>query len=131
MTASAMAAILKELHEDPLEPLDRKTIRQARDMIMQEEMTPYGPILHAIDMDLKNGGTTTMLIADPFAMLWSVTNKCAGFTALLRRTLRRSPSTHDAPWRLILYSDEVVPGNQLSFHNLRKVWVLYHSFDEF
>ena len=34
------------------------------------------------------------------------------------------------PWNLILYADEVVPGNQMHYDNLRKEWVMYFSFKE-
>ena len=45
--------------------------------------------------------------------------------------LEGNPSSPEAPWNLILYSDEVVPGVALSNHNRRKVWVIYLSFLEF
>ena len=45
--------------------------------------------------------------------------------------LRSSPSTIESPWGLILYADEVIPGNQLSIRHSRKVWVMYFSFIEF
>ena len=50
---------------------------------------------------------------------------------MLKERLEAKPSSYEDPWRFIIYSDEVVPGNQLSFHNLRKCWVLYYSFMEF
>jgi hypothetical protein len=50
---------------------------------------------------------------------------------LLKSTIATHPCGFDTPWDLLLYSDEVVPGNQLSFNNLRKVWVLYFSFKQF
>jgi hypothetical protein len=46
------------------------------------------------------------------------------------RLLEHPPSV-EKPWRLVLYADEVVPGNQLSHDNRRKVWVVYYSFLEF
>ena len=41
-----------------------------------------------------------------------------------------SPSSPSKPWRLALYADEVVPGNQLAIVNARKIWVSYFSFLE-
>jgi len=40
------------------------------------------------------------------------------------------PPTIEKPWSLVIYADEVVPGNALSRANLRKVWVAYWSFLE-
>lgn len=34
------------------------------------------------------------------------------------------------PWRLLLYADEIVPGNPLRPDNKRKVWVIYASWLE-
>ena len=130
MSASAFAAVLKEFWDDPIEPLHRNTIRKARDEMMMEA-TPYGPILNNLRLDRKGGGTSTINIADPFAMLYTLVKQCHGFSSLLQYALRRHPPSYDAQWRVLVYSDEVIPGNQLSLHNLRKVWVLYWSFLEF
>ena len=40
------------------------------------------------------------------------------------------PSTAADPWRLVLYSDEVVPGNQLSVSIKRNIWLIYFIFLE-
>ena len=64
-------------------------------------------------------------------MLCTATQTCCGFASLMRASLAKHPPDYDKPWGLIIYSDEFVPGNQLSFHNLRKIWVLYYSFKEF
>ena len=56
---------------------------------------------------------------------------CPGFARVIANRLRAKPSNYDKPLRFMLYSDEVVPGNQLSFHNLGKCWVVYWSFIEF
>ena len=46
------------------------------------------------------------------------------------RLLAKPPSP-EAPWNLILYSDEVTPGNPLSPANHRKYQAIYWSFLEF
>ena len=128
MSASALGAVTKEFHNEQPAAMDRKVIRAARDSIVKFA-TPYGPMMQTLNM----AGTTgiEMPFADPFAMLWSLTKQSEGFASLMKNTLQSKPSSLENPWRMVLYSDEVVPGNQLSFHNLRKVWVLYYSFLEF
>jgi hypothetical protein len=41
------------------------------------------------------------------------------------------PPSPETPWSLILYSDEVTPGNPLATHNKRKFHAIYWSFLEF
>ncbi len=130
MSASAFAQTLKELHDDPIDPVTRQDVARARDLVL-EQGTPYGPILKELEMELKSGRKDNIWVCCPFAFLYTVSITCIGWANLLRRTLVAHPPSFDAPWRMIVYSDEVVPGNQLSFHNLRKAWVIYYSFVEF
>ena len=44
--------------------------------------------------------------------------------------LHENPSTPEAPWTLLLYSDEVTPGNPLATLNNRKIRAVYWSFLE-
>jgi len=71
-----------------------------------------------------------MVAINPFAYLYSAFRENCGFFEMLKAKLLAKLSTALAPWRLVIYSDEVVPGNQLSVHNARKVWVIYFSFLE-
>jgi hypothetical protein len=54
-----------------------------------------------------------------------------GFARFLLERLRAKSPGRDSPWRLIVYSDEVSPGNQLSHDNRRKLQCIYWSFFEF
>jgi hypothetical protein len=40
------------------------------------------------------------------------------------------PATADEPWQLIIYTDEVTPGNPLATNNKRKFHAVYWSFLE-
>ena len=44
--------------------------------------------------------------------------------------LQQTPPSPERPWRLVLYADEVVPGDGFKGNNLRKVWVIYFSWLE-
>ena len=50
---------------------------------------------------------------------------------LVKRVHTRHPSSIAAPWRLLLYCDEIVPGNQLAYKSERKFWAWYWSILEF
>lgn len=104
-------------------------MREAREEKLKE-ITPYGTMLHKLTCERTNGSTAALTIINPFAMLYVATLRCEGFARLLKAMCAAHPPSHESPWRFILYSDEVVPGNVLAPRNLRKVWVLYWSFME-
>jgi hypothetical protein len=65
------------------------------------------------------------------AMLYAVSARSHAFADMLVRTLERFPCSPMAPWQLILYTDEVSPGNQLAYAHERKTWAWYWSFLNF
>ena len=72
-----------------------------------------------------------MEVAHPAAMLYHASGTSTSFANLLRRTAATKPPSVTSPWTLILYADEITPGNQLSHQNDRKVWGVYWSILEF
>ena len=125
VSASALSAILGA--EELPELKSRHDMRKATAAVMEGD-TPYGPVLQRIPLVTKQGEQTSMYIAHPLALLWSACHNCEPFAGFIRDAVIKRPSSHDEPWQLILYSDEVVPGSQLSHDNRRKVWVIYFSF---
>ena len=127
---SALAAICKDIAKNGLPELsDRKSQRQARNDKLED--TPYGPVIVNIKIECTDGSEDVLVVTNPFALLHVCVQRCEGFRTMLKARLQTNPSSIDNPWRLILYSDEVVPGNQLSFHNMRKLWAVYWSLMEF
>jgi hypothetical protein len=51
--------------------------------------------------------------------------------AFLHSRLALHPNDIKHPWTIILYNDEITPGNALKHHNQRKVQAYYWSFREF
>ena len=49
----------------------------------------------------------------------------------MERLFDAKPPSAEHPWHVLLYSDEVTPGNQLSPANSRKIQAIYWSFLEF
>ena len=91
------------------------------------QRTPYGPIHQ--EMAITDKVTTE--VQHPFAVLYHCAKHSQSFSSLLQRSLRTYPPDLAHPWRLILYSDEVSPGNQLAYVHARKTWTVYWSFLEF
>ena len=131
-SASALSAILQDVAKNGLPPMtDRRSIRDARDSVMNSE-TPYGPILQYITVIDKDDSAQRIAIADPFASLWYFIKEGSptGFKALFKQKLMEKPPTLDDPWNIIMYTDEVTPGNVLALLNTRKFHAIYWSFME-
>ena len=134
VTASALAAIVSEIHQHGIPDLagNRNRLKEATQKIVNEE-TPYGKLLITVDVVSKKDESKTLplLCINPLALLHKSIEADGGFAKFFYQRLRLSPSSPEAPWSLILYSDEIVPGNALSSDNKRKVWGVYFSFMEF
>ena len=130
VSASALESILTEQRTMNLDLFDRASIRKARDQRLGD-ITPFGTVLTTLPIVCKDGSHEDVVVINPLAMLYLSAKSCRGFANLLRTTLIKHPCTYDDPWSFVLYADEVVPGNQLSFNNKRKVWAIYFSFQEF
>ena len=72
----------------------------------------------------------TIALANPFAMLYAALDKSANMRALFQDRLAVQPCSLERPWSIILYSDEVTPGNPLNTANNRKLQCIYWSFAE-
>ena len=128
LSASASRAVLEAAAEDGLPELSsRKDLAQATAHIMQET-TPYGSLLVDFELETLEGAPITVLAVNPFAYLYKAYAQGGAFCNFLAARLKDQSPSLEAPWRLALYSDEVVPGNVLATDNLRKCWVIYVSF---
>ena len=131
VTASALSAVLRHVSEHGMPDLtDRKSMREARNLQNGAD-TQYGPILQSMDVVATNGATYTVPVAHPLAMLFTAVSSCAAFANFFHAKLREQPPSPESPWSLILYSDEVTPGNPLSNANKRRFHAIYWSFAEF
>ena len=125
VTASALSALLEAIASEPIDDTySRRDIREARDEVITQD-TPYGSLFTTVSLPAINGCNMEFDVINPFAMLHTCFLTCAGMRALMKRALLVQP------WRLVMYCDEVTPGNQLAPDNLRKMWVFYFSFLEF
>ena len=130
VSASALAAILQEIAEHGAPELHSRQDMHRATMAEMEADTPYGPLLMDLELIDKEEQTFSMSCVNPLALLCKAYEQGGSFTELMDRRLLKYPCTPERPWRLILYTDEVVPGNALSFDNLRKLWAIYFSFME-
>lgn len=63
-------------------------------------------------------------------MLQHAAASCARFGHCFGEVLQEKPPSVGRPYTIVLYSDEVSPGNQLKHTNRRKLQVVYWSLQE-
>ena len=129
MTASALAGVLEEVQKHGAIDLhQRKHIREAthKELSKYDE---YGPMFCEVALEGEQPCTAT--IVNLHALLFAAFGQGGGFYKLLKDTMQKTPPTPHSPYQLILYSDEVVPGNVLSADNRRKCWLVYASIAQF
>ena len=131
-SANALASIVAFVteHGVPDAGGDRNSYRQARDA-QTDAPTPYGPILQRVSLFDKSDNPLDMVVAHPLAILWKAVDDCDAFSTFMLIRLKEKPPSRDDPWNLIIYSDEVTPGNPLATLNKRKFHAVYWTFLEF
>ena len=119
---SALAKILKVLSTSPCEAFSRKTIHKAA-------VADYTPdVAYKINLKMAEGGEDFVWeLLRPQALLDTCTRVSEGFRSLFRGH-RMSP---EHPWHLILYHDELTPGDLLAAEQNKKHFAFYFSFREF
>lgn len=127
---SALSALLRIAASEELpDSSSRAFIRSARDSA-STVATPYGPVHQELALETTTGGELKLELQAPFASFWWACNISSQLSALLKRNHDATPSTIEKPWRLLLYCDEVLPGNQLAYKSERKFWAFYWSLLE-
>lgn len=132
-SVSACSAWINEIKRDPSlldVPSSRKHFKEARDDVVLKEMTAFGPMLQTIKLTKTDDSSMDLFAAHPWALLDRLISKCERLKALMLQQLAIAPCTVENPWHIILYSDEVTPGNTHAPMNMRKFQAVYWSFVE-
>ena len=127
---TALEQILAHIKEHGLPELSsRASMSRACEAALDGEFH-YGPLQVDIQLQLKTGGKTKVPCNNLLSYLDLLYGQTSSFKDLLARRHTAFPSTWEAPWGLVLYTDELVPGNPLG-PGLRKTWCIYCSFLQF
>ena len=117
--------LLKILNDDPAaeahEHLDRNILTKELDRVTQV-YTPYGPVIDFMELPLEDGATHSWCHVNPFALLWEMCKRSAGFRAIMEKEYKNAC---DEVRTLAFYSDEATPGNQLRPDNKNQIQCLY------
>jgi hypothetical protein len=136
VTASGMASVLEEVRQGGLpEAFSRRTQYRTRQKLATAG-TDYGPLVAVVKLPLKGTGSDSkniihmdLHVQAPLPMLLTAC-KQGPFATMLGEALARKSANRAQPWNLVLYSDEVTPGNALKPDNRRKIQCVYWSFLE-
>jgi len=124
VSQSALGAILKVAQEE--DGLPAIGSRQAVQAIQKESAninTPYGTVLQVIRVQGHD-----VAFQHPAAFLHVACGVSPALSALVSKASR---AVGPRPLSLVLYCDEVTPGNQLAYKNKRRTWTIYWTVTEF
>ena len=123
---TASEAILKHVKDEGLpELVDRKAMRDANRAIIHQ-CSGDRPLLQTAELTTHDQKTLEVKFTDLATWIQGAYHMGGGFHELLSRTLAQHPVPH-----VLLYADEVTPGNVLAPVPSRKTWAIYGSFKEF
>lgn len=128
---SALSAILKESKAEPLpDACSRSSIARSRDAGVKQS-TPYGTLHQTVSLHRTDGTNQDVEVQHPFAIMYHLVTTCVAYARLVQRVVAEHPPTPHNPWSLVLYTDEILPGNQLAYKGARKMWGWYWNILQF
>ena len=130
VTGHALSSLLTSLTPADLLPGSapgsvRNDIRAERDALVKT-ITPFGSLHQTIIATTKNG-PLSIEVQHPMAILHYLSSRSSSLANLISRVAAATPPSHERPWHIVLYTDEVLPGNALAHKTQRKSWHWYWS----
>eukprot|EP00438_Fugacium_kawagutii_P018209 Skav230731 [mRNA] locus=scaffold401:510054:512096:- [translate_table: standard] len=126
-TKSALHQILQHIKDEGLpEMMQPKQMTEGCQAVL-DQCNGYGPFLLDHFLHCTNGEKKKITLVNFLSFVHGAYKAGGGFHSLLKATLMASTG----PLSLILYADEITPGNVLAHQLTRKIWCLYLSCKEF
>ena len=131
-TQAALHAMVEEAKNTGLPELSRQADQVAarRQLLDSCHGGHLGPLIETASLVQEDCQKVKMFFCHPLVYLASLFARGSSFTKLIQEMHAIQPSSHDQPWDLILYADEIIPGNVLGRAE-RKTWCVYTSFLQF
>ena len=128
---SALAAICKDIAKHGLpDKISRHAIwKEATDFLEDTSMSMYGLIFQSAEATAVDNTKKQVTFVNFMSLLAGAFGKGGAFTDYLLQAHQRAPSSATRPWRCVVYTDEMRPGNMLN-SSTRKSWCIYMSFLE-
>ena len=128
VSQSALAGVIEHIRTHGLpEAASRPQFSRATQAMLSGEY-PYGQLKYMLDLEALDGATIQVPVLNLKSYMAALFDESSSYSSLLLRTRR---SSFDDKWGLVMYMDEVTPGNILSGRLTRKAWCLYASMMDF
>ena len=131
MSKSALSAVLTAAKDEGIPELSRREHMVEAAKADLETCKAYGPLVETLRLHCKSGEPADILVANGLSLLHGAVHQGGSYCELMESTLLRVRNSPEHLWNLIVYTDEVVPGNPLAHLLTRKSWCIYISFLEF
>lgn len=115
VSGEALSTIIRAVHVQEIQPMSRHTIES----FVKNE---YSRVAHSLELPLQSGGVWKWDTCRADLLIRYFVEASNAFKRALTEAASRAGTD---PLRLILYLDEVVPGNVLRPENHRKFWAVY------
>lgn len=128
VSQSALAGVIGHIktHGIP-EAASRPQFSRATQALLSAEY-PYGQLKCMMDLEATDGATIQLPVLNLKSYMAALFDESPSYSSLLLRTKR---STLEHPWGLVMYMDEITPGNVLSGRLTRKSWCIYGTMLDF
>ena len=131
ISQSALAQLLRVAAQEELPACGgRSDVRAARDSL-GSLVTPYGAVHQRARVHTTSDTMLDIEVQHPLAMLYHSCSTSPSLSGLLKQAIAAKAPTRTSPWRLVLYLDEIGPGNQLAYRNFRRMYGFYWTLWEF
>ena len=121
LTQNHIFAVLEQSHPE----VSRRLLRRSVEDAIEEVYT--SDIALDLPLQLTKGRSFSWPVARPPALI-----RClVPISPALRAAFALMPCSYDNPWHLVLYLDEITPGNISAPMNGRKFVAVYYTFKEF
>lgn len=128
----ALEAIFELVRKDGLPELQLKKHMHETTEATFAERSQYGELVTTHTLVGINGANTKCVGVNPLSYMHAAFSQGGSYTDLACRTLSQKGCSPEKPWQLIVYTDEIDPGDPLAPRgHTRKVWSFYFAFVEF
>ena len=125
-SASAVSSILKKAKEDGIPDGLSTFAERYQRRAKAYQSTNFGPLVQDVTLEADDGSEIKLPVQHPLAMIEVICREIAWFATWFLAILRNNGNK----LKLMLYSDEVTPGNAVQHNNLRKTQCVYWNFEE-
>ena len=127
MSKSSLEQVLKFVKEEGVPELHSRKNMQEANQALTKQKTSSGPLLIDFDLVTLDGQTMPVQCTNLCTFLQFLYKQGGPWYQLLSKTMAQCQQK----LHLVVYADEVTPGNVLAPITARKVWAIYASIKEF